>query len=120
MNESITFYWLPNCTTCQKAARYLEERGHKINEWRDLKLEPLGREDVARLAERVGGASELFSRRARKYRELNLHDQELSTDRMLDLMAQEYTFIKRPVLISNDRAVAGFTGKNYDRFFDEK
>ena len=120
MNESITFFWLPNCTTCQKAARYLEERNHKINEWRDLKQEPLVREEVARLAEIVGGASELFSRRARKYREMNLHEQKLSDDDMLDLMAQEYTFIKRPVLISGKRGVAGFTGKNYERFFDER
>lgn len=119
MNESITFYWLPNCMTCQKAAQYLGERNHKINEWRDLKLEPLGREEVARLAELVGGASELFSRRARKYREMNLHEQKLSTDEMLNLMAREYTFIKRPVLVSGGRAVAGFTGKNYERLFDE-
>jgi arsenate reductase-like glutaredoxin family protein len=39
---------------------------------------------------------------------------------MLDLMAQEYTFIKRPVVVDGERAVAGFTGKNYDRFFDER
>ncbi len=119
MNELITFYWLPSCSTCQKAAQYLEERNHKINEWRDIKLEPLGREEVARLAALVGGASELFSRRARKYREMNLHNQKLSDDDMLDLMAREYTFIKRPVLVSGERAVAGFTGKNYERFFDE-
>ena len=74
----------------------------------------------AQLAELVGGAGELFSRRARKYRAQGLHERELSDDDMLDLMTAEYTFIKRPVLVSGTRAVAGFTPKTYDRLLDEK
>ena len=35
---------------------------------------------------------------------------------MLRLMAEEYTFIKRPVLIIGERAIAGFTPKAYERF----
>jgi len=34
---------------------------------------------------------------------------------MLDLMAGEYTFLKRPILVMNDKAIAGF----FEKFFDE-
>ncbi len=119
MPEKIELYWLPYCTTCQKADAYLQERGRTPSAYRDVKAEPLSRAEVARLAELVGGAGELFSRRARKYRSMGLHERELTNDQMLDLMTEEYTFIKRPVLVvAGERATAGFTPKTYAGFFD--
>ena len=38
---------------------------------------------------------------------------------MLDLMTEEYTFIKRPVLVRGEQALAGFTPNSYERFFGE-
>lgn len=119
MAEALTFYWLPHCTTCQKAAAHLEANGHRVAIWRDVKTASLTREEIEQLAAKAGGARELFSRRARKYRAMNLHERELSTDDLLDLMTQEYTLIKRPVLVQGDRAIAGFTLKAYERFFGE-
>ncbi len=120
MSDPITFYWLPQCSTCQKALSDLAERGMTPAERRDLKAAPLGREEVERLAEMAGGADRLFSRRAIKYRVMNLHERELSAEDMIGLMAAEYTFIKRPVVVQGTRAVAGFSGaKAYDRFFEQ-
>ena len=118
MPNTITLYWLPHCTTCQKAASYLESKGIKVNKFHDVKNEPLNRTEVEKLATFVGGPNELFSRRAIKYRQMGLHERELSEEEMLDLMAREYTFIKRPVLVEGKRAVAGFSSKAYDKFFD--
>jgi arsenate reductase len=117
--KSFTMYWLPHCTTCQKAIQYLEKKGYAVAEFRDVKSDPLDRKDVERLAELVGGAGELFSRRARKYRAMGLSERELSSDEMIQLMAEEYTFIKRPVLVSDGRATAGFTSKSYDTFLEK-
>jgi arsenate reductase len=114
--KSFTFYWLPACSTCKKAAAFLQEQNVEIERFRDLKADPLTREEVEKLAAKAGGADRLFSRRARKYREMRLNERELSEDEMLDLMASEYTFIKRPVLVSGDRAVAGFSEKSYSEF----
>jgi arsenate reductase len=118
--NDITFYWLPNCLTCQKASAYLNEAGEAVSSYRDLKAEPLSREEVEGLADLVGSASALFSRRARKYRTMGLDERELTTDEMLRLMTEEYTFIKRPVLVRDNRGIAGFTPKSYDRFFGKQ
>lgn len=115
---SIKFYWLPHCTTCQKAAKYLESKGHSIAEFRDVKSGPLRREEIEQLAELVGGVEDLFSRRAIKYRSMKLSERELTSEEIIGLMVDEYTFIKRPVLVSNGRAIAGFTPKSYDKFFE--
>ena len=119
MPETLEMYWLPHCTTCQKAANYLQNKGLVLDATHDVKAQPLTREQVARLADLVGGAAVLFSRRAIKYRTLKLAERELSDADLLDLMTQEYTFIRRPVLVRGARAIAGFTPQSYDRFLSQ-
>ena len=114
--KSFYLYWLPNCSTCKKAAQFLENQNIKINDFRNLKEDPLSREEVENLAEQIGSADELFSRRAIKYREMKLNERELSETEILDLMVTEYAFIKRPVLVSGKRAIAGFSEKKYKEF----
>lgn len=114
--KSFYLYWLPHCSTCKKAAQFLENQNVEISDFRNLKENPLSREEVETLAKQLGGADEVFSRRAIKYREMKLQSRELSDAEMLDLMASEYTFIKRPVLVSGERAIAGFSEKKYKEF----
>jgi arsenate reductase len=117
----IYFYGLPHCTTCQKALRRLDYHGvfQTVNK-RNIKDEPLTRDEVERLAKLLGGAENLFSRRSVKYRELGLRDKAISENEMLDLMADEYTFLKRPILVAGSKAIAGFFEKEYDEFFRKK
>ena len=114
--KNAVLYWLPNCSTCQKADKFLKDQNVQISEFRNLKENPLSREEVEKLAAKVGGADKLFSRRAIKYREMKLSERELSEPEMLDLMSSEYTFIKRPVLVSGEKASAGFSEKKYKEF----
>lgn len=114
-----TFYWLPGCSTCVKAKNHLERHGLRDLALRDIKENPLSREEVENLARLVGGAGELFSRRAVKYREMKLGERALSDAEMLDLMAEEYTFLKRPVLVYKGKAIAGFFEKFWDQFLEE-
>ncbi|HEX8636579.1 MAG TPA: ArsC/Spx/MgsR family protein [Pyrinomonadaceae bacterium] len=115
MKKNITFYWSENCSTCQKAKKFVERHGIKDFELRDIKNNPLSPIEVVRLVEMLGSADELFSRRAVKYREMKLNERELSEAEMIDLMTNEYTFLKRPILVVGDKAIAGF----FERFFQD-
>ena len=53
-----------------------------------------------------------------KYRQMGLHEQELSDDDLLRLMTEEYTFVTRPVIVRGDRATAGFSAKKIDALVD--
>jgi arsenate reductase (glutaredoxin) len=110
----IKFYWLPNCSTCVKAKKFLDANNIEINDLRDIKSDRLSRAEVENLVEIIGGADGLFSRRAIKYRELGLNKREVSNAEMLDLMTEEYTFIKRPVLVIDGKAIAGFSEKAWN------
>lgn len=113
-----TMYWLPHCSTCQKADAFLKDLGVKIESYVDVKTEAVPKATIKSLAEGVGGAEALFSKRALKYRSLGLHEQTLSEADMLDWMAKEYTFIKRPVVVAADgRVLAGFSKKQYEAAF---
>ena len=59
----------------------------------------------------------LFSKRAMKYRAMGLHEQQFSDDALVRLMAEEYTFVTRPVIVRDDRATAGFSAKRVDELF---
>ncbi|HEU0012660.1 MAG TPA: arsenate reductase family protein [Longimicrobium sp.] len=96
------------CTTCQKVMAYLREKGVEVRRFHDVKAEPLARAEVEELARKVGGPDALFSRRALKYRQMGLHERQLSDDDLLRLMTEEYTFITRPVVVRGDRATAGW------------
>jgi len=111
---SVEMYGLPHCSTCRRAREYLAARGVEVREFHDLKAHPLTRADVEALARKVGGPGTLFSRRALKYREMKLHEQALADDDLLRLMAEEYTFITRPVIVRGERATAGFSARRID------
>ena len=111
---SVEVYGLPHCTTCQKALVYLEEKGVTVRRFHDIKERRLSEKQVRALAEKVGSPDALFSRRALKYREMGLHERELSEEELVRLMVEEYTFVTRPVIVRGDRATAGFYPKRID------
>lgn len=113
----VKLYGLPHCSTCQKAVAYLEELGIEIESFHDVKENQLSKKEVEELVKLVGGAENLFSKRAMKYRSLGLNEMELSDDDLLKYMFEEYTFIRRPVLVYGDVALAGFSKKKYDELF---
>ena len=114
--KSAVLYWLPGCSTCRRAEQFLKSQNIEVSGFHNLKENPLTREQIENLAAQIGGADKLFSRRAIKYREMKLGERELSENEMLDLMASEYTFIKRPVLVFGSEAIAGFSEKGYKEF----
>ncbi len=112
--KKVRIYGLPHCTTCKKAVEYLKNAGVEIESFHDIKENRLSRREIEQLIERVGGAENLFSKRAMKYRAMGLHEKEISEKETIDLMAEEYTFVRRPVLVYGDMALAGFSKKKYD------
>lgn len=49
-----------------------------------------------------------------KYRQMGLHEQQLSQGDLLRLMTEEYTFVTRPEIAVGNRATAGFSARRVD------
>ena len=89
-----------------------------MNQWslegvqlQDIKHEPITEKQVDEMITLAGSAEALFSKRARKYKELGLKDKTLNGGDIRALILEEYTFLKRPVLIHNGSIFIGNSPK---------
>lgn len=65
----------------------------------DIKSEPITPAQIDEMIRIAGSAEALFSRVAMKYKALGLKDKILSEKDYRQYILDEYTFLKRPVLI---------------------
>ena len=102
------FFYLSTCDTCKRIMKQLPLEGVELQ---DIKTEPMTAAQVDEMIARAGSAEALFSKRARKYKGLGLKDQQLSEAQLRQFIIDEYTFLKRPVLILDQQIFIGNTAK---------
>ena len=100
------FFTLPTCKTCQRIEADLQpaDCGAEI---RDIKASGVTAEEVDAMKAHAGSYEALFSRRAMKFRSMGLADQTLTEEDYRALILEEYTFLKRPVFLTDDGVTAG-------------
>ena len=94
-------YHLGNCTTCQAIIKEtaIDKKGFAMQNIKTEKITPAQLDEMKKMA---GTYEALFSRRAMKYKELGLKDKRLTEKNYRDFILDEYTFLKRPVVLIND------------------
>jgi arsenate reductase len=104
-------YYLGNCTTSQSI---IKETGIGTGqfEMQDIKTNPITAAQLEEMKKMAGSYEALFSRRAMKYKEWGLKNRKLTEKDYRDYILKEYTFLKRPVVIVNDKLFAGSEKKN--------
>lgn len=102
-------YYLSTCNTCKRIMTEL-----KIGddfEKQDIKTQPITAEQLDAMHEMTNSYEALFSKIARKYKEMGLKDQQLTEEDFRRLILEEYTFLKRPVFIINNQIFIGSSKK---------
>ena len=66
----------------------------------------------------VGSYESLFSRRAMKFRSMGLADKSLTESDYRALILEEYTFLKRPVFLTDNGVTAGSSKAEVQRARD--
>lgn len=102
-------YHLSSCSTCQRIIKTLEPSAEVILQ--DIKTEQITEEQLQEMKEMAGTYEALFSRRAMKYRSMGLNEMELTEEDYKRYILEEYTFLKRPVMISGDQIFVGNSKK---------
>lgn len=98
-------YYLSTCTTCQRIIKMAGlDRGFEMQ---DIKTQPLTPNQLDELAQKAGSYEALFSRMARKYKALNLKEQALGESDYRRLILEEYTFLKRPLVVVHEKLFVG-------------
>jgi arsenate reductase len=110
-------YHLGTCTTCQAIIKEtgIEKKGLEMQDIKTEKITPAQLEQMKKMA---GSYEALFSRRALKYKEMGLKDKKLTEDDYKKLILEEYTFLKRPVVILSNKIFIGSEKKNVAALHD--
>ena len=101
-------YYLITCDT----------RKRIMNQWRldgvqlqDIKNEPITETQIDDMAALACSTESLFSKRTMTYQEFGLKDKTLNDSDIRALILEEYTFLKRPVLIHDGAIFIGNSPK---------
>jgi arsenate reductase (glutaredoxin) len=103
-------YYLGTCDTCARIINELGLRKRKDFIFQDIKTEKITKEQLEEMKQLSGSYESLFSRVALKYKTLDPKPSKESEYKKLIL--QEYTFLKRPVIIFNREIFIGNTKSN--------
>ena len=104
------FIEYPKCTTCQKAKRWLDERGVKYED-RHIKEKNPSYEELKEWYERSGlPLKRFFNTSGLAYKSMNLKEKlnDMSEEEQLRLLSTDGMLVKRPLIITDDKVMTGF------------
>ena len=94
-------YFLSTCDTCKRIINDLNPLNDFI--FQDIKTETITQEQIEEMYQLSSSYESLFSKRARLYKELDLKNKALEEDDFKSYILEQYTFLKRPVILYNDQ-----------------
>ncbi|NEW78323.1 MAG: arsenate reductase [Gelidibacter sp.] len=101
-------YHLKTCDTCRRILKEMDTSGFILQE---IKTEPITVKQLDELFALTKSYEVLFSRMAKKYKQMDLKSQQLTENDYRKLILDEYTFLKRPVIIIGSEVYVGNTKK---------
>lgn len=108
-------YCYPNCGTCKKAVKWLDERGIEY-EYIHIVDNPPTKEEILDYMDKSGlPPRRFFNTSGKKYRELNMKDKikDMTKEEMAEQLAKEGMLIKRPITTDGERVTVGFKEDAY-------
>lgn len=104
-------YYLKTCDTCRRILKGLPLAGFELQE---IKTQPITVAQIEKMHTLTKSYESLFSRRSKKYAAMDLKNQVLTEKDYKQLILDEYTFLKRPVIIIDKNIFVGNAKKTID------
>ena len=82
----------------------------------EIKTEPITVNQLDELYSLTKSYEVLFSKMAKKYKQMDLKSQTLTEKDYRQLILEEYTFLKRPVIVNKKEVYVGNSKKRADNF----
>ena len=111
----MVFLCYPKCSTCQRAQKWLDDRGIPYRA-RLIREERPSAEELKEWKERSGlPLKRFFNTSGLQYKALGLKDKlpGMSEEEQLELLASDGMLVKRPLLILDDGVLVGFREAEY-------
>lgn len=110
------FIEYPKCSTCQKAKKWLDEKGIDYEDRNIVTQNPTKEELKLWYEKSKLPLKRFFNTSGLKYKELNLKEKlpQMEEDKQLELLATDGMLVKRPLIISDDFICPGFREKEWE------
>ncbi|MDD7516695.1 arsenate reductase family protein [Ruminococcus flavefaciens] len=115
----MNFVCYPKCTTCQKAKKWLDEKGIKY-ELRDIKENNPSYDELKKWYKASGQPlKKFFNTSGLLYKSMELKNKlpNMSEEEQLKILATDGMLVKRPLLIKDNTVLIGFKEKDYEELF---
>ncbi len=111
------FVCYPKCSTCQKAQKWLEEKGVAYTA-RDIKTQNPTEEEL-RAWHKASGLplKRFFNTSGLQYKALGLKDKlpDMTEDEQFALLATDGMLVKRPILVTENTVLVGFKEAEWEK-----
>jgi len=113
------FICYPKCTTCQKAKKWLDDKGI-FYELRDIKENNPTEKELREWYKKSGlPLKKFFNTSGLLYKSMELKNKlpNMSDDEQIKLLASDGMLVKRPIVVDGDNVLVGFREKEYEELF---
>ena len=116
--KKIIFYSYLKCSTCRKAAKWLESKGFEFQLINIVKEPPLANYLNLAIDKNSDNKKTVFNTRGKSFKTLNLDINGLSREEIIQLLLSDGKLIKRPFLIcEGKKVILGFNEIEYAKQF---
>ena len=111
------FIWYSKCSTCQSAKKFLDSHHFSYDNRSIVEDVPTISEIKNWISKYSIDLKKLFNTSGMKYRELHLKEKLpfMTDDEKIALLASDGMLMKRPILVSSDFILVGFSDKEYKK-----
>ena len=116
--KKIIFYSFLKCSTCRKAAKWLDKEDFKYQLIDIVKEPPLFNYLNLALEQYSADKKSIFNTRGKAFKSLNLDIYGLSREKIIQLLLSDGKLIKRPFLVyEEEKVILGFNEIEYVKQF---
>ncbi|HEO2350635.1 TPA: Spx/MgsR family RNA polymerase-binding regulatory protein [Streptococcus agalactiae] len=104
----ITLFLSPSCTSCRKARAWLSKHEVAFEE-HNIITSPLNKEELLQiLSFTENGTEDIISKRSKVFQKLAIDVDELSTSSLMELISENPSLLRRPIILDKKRMQIGF------------
>lgn len=104
----ITLFLSPSCTSCRKARAWLSKHEVAFEE-HNIITSPLNKEELLQiLSFTENGTEDIISTRSKVFQKLAIDVDELSTSSLMELISENPSLLRRPIILDKKRIQIGF------------
>lgn len=104
----IVLYTSPGCASCRKAKQWLKDNNLDYKE-KNMFTSILKEDEIKYLLSRSeNGTSDLISTRSKIFQELKIDVDDLSVNELVDLIQDNPSILRRPIMIDEKNIVVGY------------